>query len=377
MDSSELIRAKSAKKPEQICRTFFDLVEANSAKFRLQIPDRVAWDQVLEKVTYIPWAYSWWHKEFYRLYTATSHEFSVDLSCIIYCDNLPIGLWPNYLFFDTGQWHVGLFADEVIPPLYSQHVSGAMRKSSGRALQKGLNAFLRGECQLDHWQTVESFSENHGLSEWYRQLMASGGVPTLRHQMYVDLDLPFASYKSSMRKSYRSLITKGLRNFRTELGDASLTPRTWDEFCLLHQEVAGRVTRSKATWEAQFEGIKSGQAFAVFLRNDQGRMVGGGLFCQSRTEVYYTVGAYDRSLFELPLGHVVQYVALEEMQRRDLKWYKLGYRPFPQERSEASEKERSIAFFKEGFCTHLMPEYLVQVPTFCSPDGHSSGKDRE
>ena len=79
-----------------------------------------------------------------------------------------------------------------------------------------------------------------------------------------------------------------------------------------------------------------------------------------RDECAYGVGTYDRSLFEKPLGHVVQYCAIELMKARELRWYKIGQRPYPSEQPRATDKEFSIAEFKQGFATHLFPQYVLQ-----------------
>ena len=105
--------------------------------------------------------------------------------------------------------------------------------------------------------------------------------------------------------------------------------------------------------------IKAGAAFFVYLRDpsDQ-RMVGGGLFQITRDECVYAVGAYDRDLFDKPLGHVVQYSAMEKAIALGLKWTKIGYRPFPGDLPAPSGKEISIGEFKQGFSTHTFPRFI-------------------
>jgi len=129
----------------------------------------------------------------------------------------------------------------------------------------------------------------------------------------------------------------------------------WDEFRLLHLAVAGRATRSLQSWDAQLQAIAAQAAFLVYLRDPDGRMVGGGLFHISRDEGLYAVAAYDRALFDKPLGHVVQYQAILEMKNRHLRWYKLGSRVFPVDEPPPSAKELSIAEFKQGFASHVFP----------------------
>ncbi len=91
-----------------------------------------------------------------------------------------------------------------------------------------------------------------------------------------------------------------------------------------------------------------------------GQMVGGGFFSTSRDEGQYSVGAYDRSLFDKPLGHVVQYRAIEEMRGRGIRWYKLGARPYLSDIPIPTDKEMSISDFKQGFASHIFPRYCLK-----------------
>jgi len=68
------------------------------------------------------------------------------------------------------------------------------------------------------------------------------------------------------------------------------------------------------------EDIGNQNAFSVYLRDTEGAMIGGGFFNFTRDEGVYSVGAYDRSLFDKPLGHVVQFRAIEELKSRGIRW---------------------------------------------------------
>jgi len=85
------------------------------------------------------------------------------------------------------------------------------------------------------------------------------------------------------------------------------------------------------------------------------------LFICSRDEGVYAVAAYDRALFDKPLGHVVQFRAIQEMKRRECRWYFIGRRFYPGEQPVPSNKELSISYFKEGFSTDNFASFsLVQ-----------------
>ena len=80
----------------------------------------------------------------------------------------------------------------------------------------------------------------------------------------------------------------------------------------------------------------------------------------TRDESLYGVGAYDRSLFDKPLGHVVQFRAIQELQNRRIRWHKLGARSYPSEQPPPTSKELTIGDFKQGFATHLLLRYELK-----------------
>ena len=87
-------------------------------------------------------------------------------------------------------------------------------------------------------------------------------------------------------------------------------------------------------------------------------MIGGGYFTFSKNEAVYSIGAYDRNLFDKPIGHVIQYEAIQEFIKRKIDWYKLGSIENYNDNDEFSKKMKSIQSFKNGFATHIMSEYI-------------------
>ena len=128
--------------------------------------------------------------------------------------------------------------------------------------------------------------------------------------------------------------------------------------------VSGRITRNNLTWDKQYQMIKLGQAFLITLHGTKdGKLVGCGFFQHTKDEGMYAVAAYDRTLFNKPLGHVVQQAAIEHMKTLGLKWYKLGDRLYANNSISASKKEIDISIFKEGFSTNMMPRFELKLST--------------
>ena len=69
--------------------------------------------------------------------------------------------------------------------------------------------------------------------------------------------------------------------------------------------------------------------------------------------------AYNRSMFDKPVGHVIQQLAIEHMKKINLSWYRIGNKFFPKD--GATDKEINISKFKEGFASKLIPRFELYM----------------
>ena len=316
------------------------------------------WRQTTKKIAYLPVDYSAPVIDYQIEYFSGNGLACKDISLVLMHDNSPCGLWPLSATFEAdGRWRIGSNGAAVLPPLF---VAGLARKSvkSVTASCFKLLVSLCAHIGQPSFDCAEPFSGGEGLSVWHDQLMQGNAKVKLRHDLFIDLSGSLVEIKSGFRKSYKSLITSGSKLWKIQVITVA-DPQQWDEFRALHRTISGRVTRSEKSWLLQHDAIVSGDAFFVCLRDDAENMVGGGFFNVTEHEGFYTVGAYDRSLFDKPLGHVVQYHAIEEMKIRGLKWYKLGPRFYPSDIPSPSDKEITISQFKQGFASHIFPRYEV------------------
>ncbi len=323
------------------------------AKFRIEHKD--LWDSCFELIPYVPVLYTNSSIDYQMAYQQGIGGDWQDCSLILFWDLKPAAIWPLSISTKDSKTEVTTHGFPILPPLFTQGLSIKTVKTLSRQCLLVVETLSRQAAQ-DSWRSSQSFRNLLGLSEWHTIAMACGAIPTLQHELYLDLSPEMTNIKSGIRDSFRSLITAGARLW--EIG--VLTDESqfiWDEFRLLHFEIAGRKTRSAESWDVQLQHVKSGSSFLVYLRNLSGKMVGAGFFSLSRDEGQYGVGAYDRSLFHKPLGHVVQYRAIEEMKARGIRWYKIGARPFGSDIPAPMEKEMSISDFKQGFASHIFPKY--------------------
>lgn len=309
------------------------------------------WDRVLELSGYAPVTHSRAMVRYQLGYISHQLALCVDASLVIYHDNRPVAVWPLSLRRLESGWELGSNEGSVLPPLFIAGLGSRVLKS----LTAGMIVFIHKLCKeygMSEWRGVESFRGQYGASPWHCQLMENGAQAKLSHELYVDLSLDIADIKANLRKSYKSLLTSGLKLWSVNRLYREQSA-AFEEFRELHKQVAGRVTRHIDTWDEQERAIQEGAALLIFLRSDAGNMVGGGLFHISGHEGMYAVGVYDRNLFDKPLGHLVQMRAIEEMKAMGMRWYKIGERLYPGDLPAPTEKELGIAHFKEGFATHV------------------------
>ena len=333
------------------------ILDAVGIRADLRGANAQGWNDTLAKLAYVPVAYDQAEIDYQLAYQRGAEVDCRDISLILRQDNRLCGVWPLSYASQNGKVFLNSYGLPVLPPLF---VKDLAEKSKKALIKRCLDfsGLICKEMGIDDWQSSESFVDEMGLGDWHEQSMQRGAAVSLQHELFVDLLPDMSSIKAKFRKSYKSLVTAGLRTWQVGVLNES-SPELWNKFRLLHQKVSGRATRSIETWNLQHQAIVEGHAFLVHLHDTAGELVGGGYFVVTRDEGVYRVGVYDRALFAQPLGHVVQYRAIEEMKSRGLRWYKIGYRPYPSQEPSPTQKEISIGEFKQGFSTHLFPQYVL------------------
>ena len=165
--------------------------------------------------------------------------------------------------------------------------------------------------------------------------------------------------RSGFRKSYKPLVNKALKEWRVEVCEDDIET-AFEDFRKLHLEEAGKQTRSMSTWSIQKAQIKNKEAFLVTVRDDM-ELIGAGLFNYSRDIGLYSVGAYKRELFDKPIGHAVQMIAIKKLKEIGCKTYLLGQKATNLQDGSASSKELSISHFKDGFAGYLYAQPHLEI----------------
>lgn len=314
---------------------------------------REDWDIVLSAVKNYDVDYDITTVDYHRLYFSSVLDFQQQ-AMVFYASGKPVAVWPLSISRTESKVSFGSNGSDILPPLLLPDLADKVTKKVVNAAHLILTKTKKSEsanCMFKYNML------NDGCSQWYKSLLEKYKLLDVTHFLYVDLKRDLDVIKGGFRKSFRPLVTKGLRSWNIEVFTDSC-PAIFEEFRLLHIAVAGRETRPKSTWDELHISITLGKGFLVTLKDEKGLLVGGGYFRINQQQGLYGVGVYKRELFDQPLGHAVQYKAIEYMKSQGLTTYCIGQRSYPHERNTPTDKEVQIGYFKEGFATHMYPAFI-------------------
>ena len=334
------------------------LMKVNNFSFNFRTEMPKFWDEALNKVNYIPVMYSSSSIEYQLAYQKSHGTVCQDISLVIDWGSKPVAVWPLSLSIKSNKIELSSQGMPVQPPLFVKLCPESSRKRISKYCLDIIDN-LSKELNIDSWKSSESFNFSIGFSEWHILSMSRGAFCSTYHELFLNLESCMDEIKKNFRKSYKSLINSDMSDWTIKVLDVE-NKSVWNQFKELHHKVSGKKTRSDDTWEIHYNDILNGHGFLVYLlHNNSGKMDGGGFFNFTRDEGLYAVGAYNRDLFHKPIGHVIQYRAIQELKKRGIIWYKLGARPYFTEEPRATEKEFSISDFKQGFASHIFPKFIL------------------
>jgi FemAB family protein len=295
-----------------------------------------------------------------KSYAANISTSQIRLLIIFPDGKIPNAVWILTINKISNQIVLGTPSLPIYPPMLREGLSVKQAKKITEFCLE-IGNFIASISNLNYWQSTEYMELNSGLSMWYSHSKMRATQSQMDTYLFVNLSLGEDTLWTRIRNSNRTKINAGLKRWNHEIY-LGIDDQKWSEFRLLHHEVAGRVTRSIETWEIQLAMIREDKAFAIFLRNDINELVGGILISHTDVDSLYVTGVYLRTIGDPTLGHLAQWLGIQELIRRNVSWYNLGPRPYPSLESVVDDKELSIANFKDGYATHLVPKIVYTHP---------------
>ena len=140
----------------------------------------------------------------------------------------------------------------------------------------------------------------------------------------IDLSLNEVDLKTTLRKSYHSLINWGLNKMEIAIYDNSnIRWEIIEEFRDLHMKEAKRETRSIDTWLKQYEAISKGLAFCITAKLQEELVSAAYFLCPDKI-CYYGSSASRRDLFDKPLSHAIIWTAILESKKKGALLFNIG-----------------------------------------------------
>lgn len=318
------------------------------------------WEQFLNFVKFVPCEYEEKVMNYYSAWIHEKQEEYIDLSMYLYSDTYCIGLWSLCCKKFNGKWILGSFYHEIEEPIFISDISeSTKRKYMNKCYEIVCEvAKILGMCTLQFY-TKQSFE---GASLWYKIIQENGGcVSEVDNMLYMDLRKDEGQIWGTLRRRYRSYINKCKKEWVVSLIDYYDSDK-FMEYKNYHHYIAGRVTRGDASWKYQENALMNRKAFMILLydiKSDE--LVGASYFFISKDEAIYLSGAYDRTRFATPVSHIVQYMAICYAKQRGLLLYRVGEKYYKNQSNNCSEKEMTIAEFKEGFASNMFVNMICKV----------------
>ncbi len=186
-----------------------------------------------------------------------------------------------------------------------------------------------------------------------------GGIARPHLHAVADLSQTPEALRHDLRKSFRSLVNWGGRNFQLRtMGKADWDDGLWAEFVAFYTQISGH-PRPPAFWQAFAHAITHGPGGEVMMGRLEDSWRAAAVVLDGQCVASYALAAYDRGHFDKPLGHFPLFQAMTNARARGLRWFDFG-EIFAE--GGAPAKEVSISLFKTGFTSRRVSsqEWMVR-----------------
>ncbi len=276
-----------------------------------------------------------------------------DFSCIFAYDNVPFSAFLGAKFSKESQSELNLFE---VPCLAIDSINISLSKK--KQIKSFLEFLLKLNLNKIQVKGPDFDSKIPILCEFLLSKTNSRLKPSTNR--IIDLNQSEVDIKRAIRKSYHSLINWGLKSMEIEIHDKSnINWNIIERFRDLHIKEAKRETRSIETWKKQFEAISSGLSFCITAKLNK-ELVSMAYFVCPEQICLYGTSASRRDLFDKPLSHAIIWKAILESKKKGFKQFNIGSTFEYKFNNLATDKEKNIAYFKEGFGGNLVLNYIVK-----------------
>ena len=291
-------------------------------------------------------------------YKRSFKKKAYDFSFIVLVDNFPEAVFPIFVYEDKIT-KIGYLTENLIPPLFQKDTNNKTKNNIYNFLFD-LISKIKKEIKFDNVFFFEISPEDKILSSFRKFLSNKKYLQLDSPDLYLNLQTKINTIQKNIRRRYFDSIKKGT-NFELIIFDpAKFDKIFWKDFQLLHLREAKRKTRSDQSWDIQYDNlIKNKSIFIFALENNE--VIAGSYFDISKDYASYSVGVYNLQAKKNNLSRHMQYKAILEFKKREIKWYYLGKFYDEKMGRNITKKDISISFFKKGFASDLVKNNQFKI----------------
>ena len=197
----------------------------------------------------------------------------------------------------------------------------------------------------------------------FNTLLEYGFIDSSTTDCLVDLNRTEKDIWKALRKSYKGLINSILKDesFEIVIIDCNnVDYKLHEMYRELHSKCAGGATRSKETFDKQFEMLQNKSATLIGLKY-KNKFIGFNYFFHFQKTVIYASGADDPEYEnkKIPIYHVLLWSAIQYYKNKGFDYMEFsqpcGYNKINGFNDYLDEKQISISYFKRGMSSRMIP----------------------
>lgn len=273
-----------------------------------------------------------------------------DQSLVLVQNNKPVGAVFLPIEEKDGVCSVSFCGRHTMAPLFSEdHV------------RKELFRYVDEVADKEYVQKI-MFGVDPLLNKQYPYnfLLAHGYLNTSLLSYVIDLS-PSLDLLKECRRGHRSDIKTALHDpdFERFAVDREHPNHAFhEEYRELHRIDAGRVTRSKASFDSQYQKLTDGNAVLFGLRY-RGSVIAYAYYEMFQDKAIYASAASHPAMTHLPLYHLLMWSAMEYFQTKGVHSIEVGQpvNPSVQFGYDIDDKIVNISRFKRGFGGSFVNEF--------------------
>ena len=344
------------KNQEDIIKIIDNIIcENKDLEYSFRNKKKNDWEFFLDNLSFSPVTYSNLEIDYQLLYRKELDIIENDLSLIIKYNSNNVCIFPFSISHNQNGYFLHSFGLPMHAPIFEDNIENQLEKRICKMLYK-VCINITNYLKIHYWHLEECFLNKKNYSQW-NVLLKSQQILKAHNTLEGFVKIPKIGSNLKYPSTLRSNIKKGSEIWSSEI-KYLVTEEEWCSFKKLHIIASGKQTRSDKTWKLQLEDINiKKKGFVVFSYNDNKKLVGGTFIRFSKSTALYAVGVSDRNEWPKPISHIQQHLAIQEMQKLNLKWYKLGAIPKEGDFNKPTDKEINIGIFKKKFSTNIFNTY--------------------